>query len=158
MWRAPGAAALGALACHGADPGAALGPSGLDLTLLDPAPPAVATGASAPTGGAIYVLDAETSALDLFGERLAPPQACLLTIVVLGDCTVGEGLGGPASSLEGALVVTGTLTVGGPLSVAGGVYAGRLVVRAPLTVDAGGLTGDALAPGRADVRDVWWRW
>jgi hypothetical protein len=154
----PSAASLGALACHGADPGAALGPYGLDLTLLDRTAPAASAGAAAPADGDIYVLSAADVALLLFGERPAAPQACPVTIVVLGDCVVGDGPAGPATALEGALVVTGTLTVSGPLSVAGGLYAGRLVVRAPLTVDGSGLAGATAAPGRATVRDVWWRW
>ncbi len=152
------AASLGALACHSADPGVALGPPGLDLTLLDRTAPAASGGAAAPVDGDIYVLAGGDSALHLCGDRPAAPQACPVTIVVLGDCVVGDGPAGPATALEGALVVTGALTVSGPLSVAGGLYAGRLVVRAPLTVDASGLAGATVAPGRATVRDVWWRW
>jgi hypothetical protein len=153
----PSAASLGTLACHSADPGAALGPYGLDLTLLDHTAPGVSGGAAAPAGGGIYVVDAGGSALELSGNRLATP-ACPLTVVVLGDCNVGGGALSSTTAFEGALVVTGTLTVCGPLSVAGGLYAGRLVVRAPLTVDASGLASAAAAPGSADVRDVWWRW
>jgi hypothetical protein len=152
------AAALGAFACHSADPGAALGSSGLDLSLLDRTPSAAAGSAAAPADGVVYVIDAGVTALALSGSRPAAPQACPLTLVVLGDCSIAGGPLGPVTALEGALVVTGTLTVDGPLSVTGGLYAGRLVVRAPLTVDATGLTGAAAAPGRADVRDVWWRW
>ena len=148
---APGPASLGGFKTRASDPVAALIGANLDLGLLDrSAPPPVAS-TSLAAGGRIYVLDASGGPLALTGERPAPPEACPLTVVVLGDCTIGSSAG---AAFSGALVVTGTLTVQAPLRVDGGLYAGGLVVAAPLTVR---FSGVALAPGSSTVRDVSWR-
>jgi hypothetical protein len=152
----PAPATLADLAAHASDPGAALGSAGLDLALLDPAgPPALGAPAS-PAGGWLYVVAASRvpGGLALCGARPGPPQACPLTVVVLGDCTVTPGAGGEQAALSGALVVIGTLSVDAPLRVDGGVFAGRLVVHAPLQV---GFSGAVDAPGSRVARDVSWR-
>ncbi len=143
---APGPAVLAALATHASDPSAALHGATLDLSLLDRSSPPRVGSTSLAAGGRIYMLDASNGPLTLSGERLAPPQACPLTVVVLGDCVV-DG----AAELTGELVVTGTLTVRAPLCVDGGLYAGALAVDAGLTLRFTGAEG---APGGTNVRDV----
>lgn len=154
---APTPAILGALASHASDPVAAVGPFGLDLAMLDRVAPGPLGEPSLPAGGRVYVVAAGSGTLNLFGARPGVPQACPVTVVVLGDCIAGAGpSGGAATALDGALVVTGTLTVSAPLEVQGGLYARRLVVCAPLTVGFSD-SSDAATPGRANVRDVSWR-
>ena len=148
---APGPATLGGLSAHASDPVAALQGATLDLGLLDRSAPPPAAPALLPAGGRIYLLDLPSGPLAVTGERPAPPAACPVTIVVVGDATI-DGAAGAA--LTGALVVTGTLTVRAPLRVDGGLYAGALVVDAPLTLR---FTGAESAPGSADLRDVSWR-
>ena len=116
----PGAAALGALACHGADPGAALGPSGLDLT---PARPHCAGRRRQRRGaGRRRRLRDRRRRRGARPVRRARPRrrrparsrsSCWAT----APSATGPWAAGTA--LEGALVVTGTLTVDGPLSVDG---------------------------------------
>jgi hypothetical protein len=153
---APAPATIADWRVHATDPGAALGPEGLDLSLLDTASPPVPGDPLLPAGGRVYVAAAPPGAagLALSGQRAAAPQACPVTVVVLGDCTVTTGAGTTAAALSGALVVTGTLTVDAPLRVCGGLYAGRLVVRAPLQVT---FPGTVDAPGARLARDVSWR-
>jgi len=148
---APGPASLGGFKTRASDPVAALIGANLDLGLLDRSAPPPLASTSLAAGGRIYVLDASGGPPALTGERPAPPAACPLTVVVLGDCTIGGSAG---AAFSGALVVTGTLTVQAPLRVDGGLYAGGLVVAAPLTVR---FSGVALAPGSSTVRDVSWR-
>lgn len=147
---APGAAVLAALATHASDPIAALHDSTLDLGLLDRSCPPLVGSTTLAAGGRIYVLDASNGPLALSGERPAPPQACPLTVVVLGDCIVC-GAADAGAVLTGELVVTGTLTVRAPLRVDGGLYAGALAVDAELTLRFTDAEG---APGGTNVRDV----
>ena len=154
---APSPAVVGALASHASDPAAALGPLGLDLSLLDRTVPGSSGGPASPADGVVVVIQAGDTALRVFGDRPAAPQACPVTVVVVGDCIAGTA-DGSSSALQGALVVTGTLTVSAPFSVDGGLYAGRLVVCAPLAVSFSDSSNAGAAPGRANVRDVWWRW
>ena len=155
---APGPAVVGALAAHASDPLAALGPSGLDLALLERAAPAALGAPLLPAGGRVYVVGAADAGLGLFGNRPPAPLSCPATVVVLGDCVA---TGGPDGStppvLGGDLVVTGTLTVDAPLSIEGSLYAGRLVVRAPLTVSFSDAAGPSAPPGSANVRGASWR-
>jgi hypothetical protein len=154
----PGPAVVGGLAAHASDPTAALGPSGLDLRLLERSGPAVLGAPALPVDGRIYVVDAGVAALALYGDRPFVPQACPATVVVLGDCVAcGGPEGGALPTLGGALIVTGTLTVEAPLCVEGSLYARRLIVHAPLTVSFSAASGSAAAPGSANVRAASWR-
>ena len=155
---APGPAIVGELAARASDPVAALGPSGLDLALLERTGPPTLGSPSLPVGGRVYVIDAATAALGLFGSRAPVPEACPATVVVLGDCvTAGGPDGSAAAALSGALIVTGTLTVDAPLCVEGSLFAGRLVVRAPLTVSFSAVSGPSAAPGATNLRGAWRR-
>lgn len=150
---APGPALLAGLSDHASDPVAALVGSVVDLQLLDRASPSTISPTGLAAAGRIYVLDASGGPLAIVGERPAPPQACPMTVVVLGDCAIG-GPEGAAAAFTGVLLVTGTLTVRSPLHVDGSLYAGDLVVDAPLTLR---FTGTEGAPGGLNVRDVSWR-
>jgi hypothetical protein len=152
----PAPATLADLGAHAADPGAALGADGLDLALLDRAGPPALGAPAAPAGGWVYVVAAPhvPGGLALRGARPGPSQACPVTVVVLGDCTVAAAPSGAQAALSGALIVTGELAVDAPLQVDGGVFVGRLVVRAPLQVSFSGLVD---APGGRVARDVSWR-
>ena len=150
----PASALIGELAAHASDVTAALGPSGLDLALLDRVPPAMVGEPSLPAGGRVYVVPAGQSApLELFGSRETAPQACPVTLIVLGDCVAGSGPDGQdPPTLGGALIVTGTLTVAAPLCLDGSLYAGRLIVHAPLAVRFAATRGASSPPGATNVR------
>ena len=150
----PAPATIADWRAHASDPGGALDAEGLDLALLDTAAPPALGDPALPPGGRMFVVTAPEVAagLALWGRRAGEPQACPVTVVVLGDCTVTAGAG--QAALSGALVVTGTLSVDAPLQVDGGLYAGRLVVRAPLQV---AFSGTLDAPGSRVARDVSWR-
>ena len=156
---APTGTVIGELAAHASDATAALGPSGLDLALLDRAAPPLFGEPSLPAGGRIYVVTAAPSTpLDLFGSRETAPQACPATLIVLGDCVACAGPNGQdPPTLSGALIVTGALTVDAPLCLDGSLYAGHLVVRAPLTVRFATTTGLSSPPGATNVRIASWR-
>ena len=156
---APTGAVIGELAAHASDATAALGPSGLDLALLDRAAPPLFGEPSLPAGGRVYVVPAAPSTpLELFGSRETAPQACPATLLVLGDCVACAGPNGQdPPTLSGALIVTGTLTVDAPLCLDGSLYAGRLIVRAPLTVRFAATAGSSSPPGATNVRIASWR-
>ena len=156
---APAGAVIGELAGHASDVTAALGPPGLDLALLDRFAPPPFGEPLLPAGGRVYVVPvAPSTPLDLFGSRETAPQACPVTLIVLGDCVACAGPNGQdPPTLSGALIVTGTLTVDAPLSLAGSLYAGRLVVRAPLTVRFAAARGSSSPPGATNVRIASWR-
>ena len=156
---APSGAVIGELAAHASDATAALGPSGLDLALLDRVAPALTGESPLPAGGRVYVIPAAAATpLNLFGSRQTAPQACPATLVVLGDCVACAGPSGQEPpALSGALIVTGTLTVDAPLCLDGSLFAGRLVVRAPLTVRFAATSGSSSPPGATNVRIASWR-
>ena len=154
----PGAELLGDLGAHASSAQPALGPDGLDLSLLDAAAPPIVGDPALPAGGRVYVVGGAPGAppTTLFGTRPPIPQACPLTLVVLGDCAVSAGPDADRPvSLAGALVVTGSLTIDAPLTVAGGVFAGRLAVRASVNVAFPAADG-VQPPGMADLHIASW--
>jgi hypothetical protein len=149
----PSPALLAALITHSSDPRAARGADGVDLALLDQSAPPLVGDPQLPAAGRIYVVsDDQATAVVLFGARPSVPQACPMTLVVLGDCTTSAGAAGESPPrFAGALVVTGTLLVEAPLLVDGGVYAARLVVHAPLAVVREPTTARDVAPGASYI-------
>jgi hypothetical protein len=91
-----------------------------------------------PGNGILVVVSADGSdqGLRLVGSRPAPPIACPLTVVIVGDATITT-VGQSASPVTwwGSLIVTGGLVIASPTVLHGSLFARHLTVVAPLSLE-----------------------
>lgn len=134
---------LTTLGAHSLSSGGVVRDGVVDVGRLPYQPPS--GDASQPGNGIVVVVSAGGSdeAVRLVGSRPSPPEACPLTVVVIGNATTTavDQTSEPVT-WWGALIVTGGLVVASPLDMHGSLFARHLTVVAPLNLELG---------------ETWWR-